>query len=97
MTADEGRRGKASARGAFDAAAAAAFWAALAGGSVLLAAIFLALPASLLALAWCLFLGGPAAAFALAVIASRAGGRGAARTLLDGVRGAVGWIVGFLP
>ena len=84
-------------RGVFNAAFAGAFWAALAGGSLLLLSLFMALPASLLAFAWLLFLGSVAAAFTLAVIASRREGTGVARALLDGVKAGFAWVVAFLP
>jgi hypothetical protein len=44
-----------------------------------------------------LFVGSLAAAFALAVIASRRQGKSVARALLDGIGDAIAWVVAFLP
>ena len=83
--------------GRLDLAFAASFWAALAGGSLLLVSFFLPLPAALLSFAWFLFFASLAATFALAVIASRREARGVARALFDGIRTSLAWVAAFLP
>jgi len=84
-------------RHSFDLAFAAAVWAALAGGTVLLVAYFITTPTPLLLVGWLLFLGSVAAAFTLAVIVSRAEGIGIVRALGRGVRAAASWVFWFLP
>jgi hypothetical protein len=84
-------------RDSFDLAFAAAFWAALAGGTVLLLAYFITPPTPLLLVGWLLFLSSVASAFTLAVIVSRSEGIGLVRALGCGVRAAASWVFWFLP
>ena len=80
-----------------DRAIAAALWAAIAAGSVLLIASFSDLPRTLVVGAAILLLGSLALAVVSAVATSRRGGESIGRSLADGVRAAFGWIVAFLP
>lgn len=76
---------------------AAAIYAAIIGGSVLLIAQFVALPDALFVVGLTLFLASLVGAFALAVVTSRREGIGFARAVARGLGLGVRWVVAFLP
>lgn len=84
-------------RTSLDRGVATAFWTAVAGGSVVLVASFVAVPTVLLVGGWTLFVASVAAVFVLAVVGSRREAVGVGRVLARGMRAAFGWIVAFLP
>lgn len=84
-------------RDSLDRAIAAALWAALTGGVVLLLAYFVALPMPLLLAALLLLLASVVAVCALAVIVSRGEGIGLVRALGRGSRAALSWAFWFMP
>lgn len=80
-----------------DRALAAAIYAAIIGGSVLLIGEFVALPTFLFVGGLILFLASLVAAFALAVVTSLREGVGVARAFARGLGFGVKWIIEFLP
>jgi hypothetical protein len=76
---------------------AAAAYAAIIGGLILLIAEFVALPAPLIVIGLSLFLASVVAAVALAVETSRREGIGFARAVARGLGLGVRWIFAFLP